>query len=144
MESAIAQAREDALTAGDVPVGAVIVSSRGRVLAKAANRVERDGDPTAHAEVLAIRGAARVCGSPQLLDSILVVTLEPCLMCLGAVAHARLMGVVFGAYDARAGVLASCADLVDLPVGGVSLWYCGGVLAAPCAALLREFFQHRR
>lgn len=143
MERALAAARE-AMRAGDVPVGALVVSPAGDILSCIGNRVEQDGDPTAHAEVLALRLACGRQGSPRLPGDVLVVTLEPCLMCVGAMAHARISGVVFGAYDVRAGALSSQTDHVDLPLGGCSMWHLGGVLADPCAAVLRRFFQKRR
>ena len=91
----------DASQNGDVPVGALIVAPGGRILARAANGVERLHDPTAHAEIRALKKAAIIQGSSQLCNCVLVVTLEPCLMCVGACAHARLAGIVYGAYDSR-------------------------------------------
>lgn len=137
-------AAREAMAGGDVPVGALVVAPAGEILSRCGNRVERDGDATAHAEMLALRAACRRQGSGQLPGNILVVTLEPCLMCAGAAAHARIAGIVFGAYDVRAGALASCADCADLPLGGRNLWHMGGVAAEPCAELLRQFFQKRR
>lgn len=129
---------------GEVPVGALVVSSAGQILAQAGNGVESLNDPTAHAEILALRSAASLVGNCRLTDCILVVTLEPCLMCLGACAHARLSGLVYGAYDYRAGAVSSCADLPDLPIAGRKLWHMGGVLADNCVALLQDFFARRR
>lgn len=129
---------------GDVPVGALVVAANGHILAISANRVERDADPAGHAEILALRGAAKKLGSPRLLDCFLVATLEPCLMCLGAIAHARIRGVVYGAADVRAGAVVSAADLVDLPLAGNVFWHMGGVMAAQSAELLQRFFAKRR
>lgn len=133
-----------ALAAGEVPVGAVVVAPDGTLLSVAANAVERDSDPSAHAELLAIREAARTRKNWRLEGCVLVVTLEPCAMCAAAIAHARLAGVVFGAADEAAGAVVSRAEYLDGPAPGTCVWHMGGVRSEACAALLRRCFQARR
>lgn len=143
MRAALEQA-EAARRAGEVPVGAVVVLGGG-IIAAAGNRREADGDPTAHAEVLAIRAAARACGQRRLHGCTLYVTLEPCPMCAGAIALARPDAVVFGASDPRAGCCGSVYRLTeDAALGLGSTPAHGGVLAAECTALLDAFFAQRR
>ena len=128
----------------DVPVGAVILDEAGTVIARARNRRETDRDPTAHAEIVAIRQAARAIGGWRLTGLTLVVTLEPCTMCAGAVTAARLARLVYGAEDPKAGAVGSLWDVLR----DTRLNHCpeviGGVLAGECAALLRDFFAARR
>jgi len=133
-----------ALDAGDVPVGAVVVDGAGAVLGSGHNTRERDGDPTGHAEVGAIRAAARRIGQWRLDGCTLVVTLEPCTMCAGAVTQARLERLVFGAYDPKAGAVGSLWDVVRdrrLPHRAEVV---GGVRAGESSELLRTFFAQRR
>jgi|SRR5579875_2941630 tRNA(adenine34) deaminase len=143
MRAALAEAAAAAL-AGDVPVGAVVLDAGGAVVARARNRREADGDPTAHAEIVAIRAAARMAGSWRLDGLTLVVTLEPCTMCAGAVTAARLSRLVYGAADPRAGAVGSLWDVVRdqrlAPVPEVI----GGVLADECLKVIRTFFSERR
>ena len=128
----------------DVPVGAVILDAAGTVLARARNRREADQDPTAHAEILAIRQAAAAVGRWRLTDLTLVVTLEPCTMCAGAVTAARLGRLVYGAEDPKAGAAGSLWDVLrDIRLNHRPE-VIGGVLAGECGALLREFFAARR
>ena len=128
----------------DVPVGAVNLDEAGTVIARARNRREVDRDPTAHAEIVAIRQAARAIGGWRLTGLTLVVTLEPCTMCAGAVTAARLTRLVYGAEDPKAGAVGSLWDVLR----DTRLNHCpeviGGVLAGECAALLRDFFAARR
>ena len=142
MRRALEEAR-GALARGDVPVGAAIVR-RGELLAAAANRTVADGDATAHAEVLAIRGASRAHGSWRLDDCTLYVTLEPCAMCAGALVLSRMERVVFGAWDEKAGMSGSVEDLLRHPRLNHRPQVRGGVLEAECGALLSEFFAERR
>jgi tRNA(adenine34) deaminase len=128
---------------GDVPIGAVLLSPSGEVIVAAGNRREVDGDPTAHAEVLALREAARTVGSWRLVDCTLVVTLEPCTMCAGALVLARVARLVFGAYDPKAGAVASLFDVVRDPRLNHRVDVRGGVLEAECGALLTDFFASR-
>jgi tRNA(adenine34) deaminase len=130
--------------AADVPVGAVVLDPDGAVIARAANRREADRDPTAHAELLAIRAAARHRGEWRLTGCTLVVTLEPCTMCAGAVTLARLDRLVYGAEDAKAGAVGSLWDVVRDRRLAHRPEVIGGVLAADCAVLLRDFFGTRR
>jgi tRNA(adenine34) deaminase len=128
----------------DVPVGAVILDSAGTVIARACNRREADGDPTAHAELVALRSAARVVGGWRLTGCTLVVTLEPCTMCAGAVTLARVARLVFGAADPKAGAVGSLWDVVRDRRLNHQPEVIGGVLAAECGTLLRDFFAARR
>jgi tRNA(adenine34) deaminase len=128
----------------DVPVGAVILDAAGTILARARNRRETDRDPTAHAEILAIRQAARAVGRWRLTDLTLVVTLEPCTMCAGAVTAARLGRLVYGAEDPKAGAVGSLWDVLRDTRLNHRPEVIGGVLAAECSAVLREFFTTRR
>ena len=142
MRLALAEARR-AQGHGDVPVGAVVLSPDGTVLAAAGNERELTGDPTAHAEVLALRRAAAVLGAWRLAGCTLVVTLEPCTMCAGALVLARVPTLVFGAYDPKAGAVASLFDVVRDPRLNHRVDVRGGILAAECGALLRDFFLAR-
>lgn len=128
---------------GDVPVGALVVRD-GTVLGEGANRTVRDQDPSAHAEMLAIRAASRALGSWRLTGCTLFVTLEPCAMCAGAIVLARLDRVVFGAWDDKAGMAGSVGDLLRHPRLNHRPEVRGGVLAAECGELLRDFFAARR
>lgn len=128
----------------DIPVGAVILDEAGTVLARARNRREADRDPVAHAEVVAIRQAARALGRWRLTGLTLVVTLEPCTMCAGAVTAARLDRVVYGATDPKAGAAGSLWDVLRDPRLNHRPEVIGGVLAEECGVLLRDFFAARR
>jgi len=143
MTAALAVARE-AGAAGDVPVGAVVVGEDGTVLARCGNRTRRDGDATAHAEVLAIRAAGAILGRALLDGCTLHVTLEPCAMCAGAIVLARLDRVVFGAWDDKAGMAGSVGDLLRHPRLNHRPEVAGGVLADECGQLFRAFFESRR
>lgn len=142
MQLALAEARA-ARDAGEVPVGAVMVRD-GAVLARAGNRTLRDQDPTAHAEALVIRDSAAQLGSWRLDGCSLYVTLEPCAMCAGAIVLARLERVVFGAWDAKAGMAGSVADLLRHPRLNHRPQVLGGVRAEECGVLLTDFFRQRR
>lgn len=143
MLRALCQARL-AAEAGEVPVGAVLAAPDGRLLAETHNAPLRGHDPTAHAEVLALRQAGAALGNYRLGGCVLVVTLEPCAMCAAALVHARLAGVVYGAADRLAGAVSSCAELLDAPFFNHRVWHMGGIRSADCAALLRDFFAPRR
>ncbi len=133
-----------AAAAGDVPVGAVVLDANGTVVGSGHNQREALGDPTAHAEIVAIRAAATATGQWRLSGCTLVVTLEPCSMCAGAAVLARLDRVVFGAYDAKAGAVGSLWDLVRDRRLNHRPEVVAGVLAAECAELLRGWFEGRR
>jgi tRNA(adenine34) deaminase len=133
----------NAAAGGDVPIGAVVAQT-GTVVATAANRTVRDKDPTAHAELLAIREAAGKLGRWRLDDCTVYVTLEPCAMCAGAMVLARLQRVVFGAWDEKAGMAGSIGDLLRHPRLNHRPEVRGGVRADEAALLLREFFVSRR
>jgi tRNA(adenine34) deaminase len=124
----------------DVPIGAVVLDPLGDVVAAAANERELTGDPTAHAEVLALRGAAQRNGEWRLDGHTLVVTLEPCAMCAGALVLARIQRLVFGAYDPKAGAVSSLFDVVRDPRLNHRVDVRGGILEAECGEVLRAFF----
>jgi tRNA(adenine34) deaminase len=142
MRGALAEARR-ALEHDDVPIGAVVVH-QGVIIASAHNERERRGDPTAHAEILALRAAAGELGSWRVLDSVLYVTLEPCAMCAGAIVLARVPRVVFGCADPKAGAAGSVLDVLGEPRLNHRPVVAGGLLADDCAALLTAFFSSRR
>jgi tRNA(adenine34) deaminase len=142
MVSALDEARA-AASGGDVPVGAVIVRD-DEIIARASNRTVRDQDPTAHAELLAIRAAAQALGSWRLGGCTLYVTLEPCAMCAGAIVLARLDRVVFGAWDDKAGMAGSVGDILRHPRLNHRPAVLGGVCEPECGDLLRVFFSERR
>jgi len=143
MRTALSASAEVAGT-GDVPIGAVVFDASGVELARACNERELTGDPTAHAEVLALRRAAAVVGSWRLEGCTLVVTLEPCTMCAGALVLARVSRVVFGAWDPKAGAVGSLWDVVRDRHLNHRPEVVGGVLADECGALLKDFFAGHR
>lgn len=142
MEAALEQARLG-LAAGEVPVGAVLVVD-GRIVARAYNQPIASVDPTAHAEILALREAARAVGNYRLTDASVYVTVEPCLMCVGALVHARVREVVYGAPEPKTGALVSAVRGLDLPGLNHRFDVTGGVLEAECRELIQQFFQNRR
>lgn len=139
MRLALEEAKK-AEEAGEVPVGALVVGPDGKLLSRAHNMCITSSDPSAHAEVEAMRLAGRETGNYRLGGAFLVVTLEPCMMCAGAAVHARLAGVVYGARDSRAGAVESCLDGLDEYFHNHRPWHLGGILEDECAALLKEFF----
>ncbi len=139
---ALAEAEAGA-AAGEVPVGAVVVRA-GHVLAKSTNRVERDLDPTAHAEILALRAACRDVGAKQLPDATLYVTLEPCAMCAQAIAFARIERLVFAAYDPKGGGVEHGARIFQQPTCHHRPEVIGGLMETAASALLKDFFRSRR
>src|ERR1700746_2594277 len=143
MERALTLARA-AAQAGEVPVGAVIVGPDGRVLAEAANRTEAERDPTAHAELLAIRAAAKKVGAPRLVDCDLYVTLEPCPMCAQAISFARLRRLYYGAPDPKGGGVDHGPRLLPQPSCHHRPEIYGGIAEREAGELLRAFFQERR
>lgn len=144
MQPALALAR-DAADAGEVPVGAIIVDPQtGEILARAANAPIRLSDPCAHAEVLAIREAAKAIGNYRLTGLTLYVTLEPCTMCAGAISNARIGRVVYGANDVKGGAVDSGVKFFSAPTCHHRPDVTGGILAEACAAQLKDFFKSRR
>lgn len=143
MREALAEATA-AATHGDVPVGAVVVDAGGLVIGRGHNRREQDLDPLAHAEVVALRAAAQARGSWRLDDCTLVVTLEPCAMCAGAVTQSRVSRLVFGAHDEKAGAAGSLWDVVRDPRVPSRVEVISGVLRSECVAVLTEFFRGHR
>ena len=133
----------DAESAGEVPVGAVLVRA-GEIIAEGFNRPIASNDPTAHAEIVALRTGGSALGSYRLTDTTLYVTLEPCAMCAAAIVHARVRRLVFGAWDPRAGAAGSIVDIFALPELNHRVDVFGGVLADECTRRLKEFFAQRR
>ena len=144
MRAALAEAAGSGSPRCEVPVGAVILDPAGALIARAHNQRESDADPTAHAEIVAIRAAARALGSWRLDGYTLVVTLEPCTMCAGAVVAARIARVVYGAADPKAGAAGSLWDVLRDRRLNHRAEVVGGILAEECGTLLREFFAERR
>jgi tRNA(adenine34) deaminase len=142
MQAALDQARL-AGEAGEVPIGAVVVRN-GEIIARGQNRVLRDVDPTAHAEIVALRAAAAVVANYRLLGCSLYVTLEPCAMCAGAMIHARLDRLVFAAADPKAGAAGSVLSVLNHPQLNHQMIVEQGILAEESAELLRSFFRERR
>ena len=136
---------EEAARCGEVPVGAVVVDLANNVLlGQGRNRVIEDCDPSAHAEVVALRAAGAARGNYRLPGATLYVTVEPCTMCAGALVHARIERLVFGAPEPRAGAVVSRGRVLENPAHNHQVAVEGGVMATPCAALMRAFFQERR
>ena len=142
MQQALREAAE-AGAADEIPVGAVVTLG-DEILGTGQNRSIRDSDPSAHAEVIALRAAGQARGNHRLNGATLYVTLEPCAMCIGAIVQARVSRVVFGAYDAKAGAAGSAMDLTDSPALNHRFEVQGGVLADECGTLLTDFFEQRR
>jgi tRNA(adenine34) deaminase len=142
MREALAEARV-AAEAGEVPIGAIAVV-HGEIVARGQNRVLRNCDPTAHAEIVAMRGAAAAVHNYRLLECGLYVTLEPCAMCAGAIIHARVDRLVYGAADPKAGAAGSVLEVLNHPQLNHKMPVTSGVLAGDCGDLLREFFRERR
>lgn len=143
MLEAMAEARA-AEAAGEVPVGAVIVSATGEVIARGDNRVLRNSDPTAHAEIIALRSAGAALGNYRLLGCTLYSTLEPCSMCAGAILHARVARLVFAAADPKAGACGSVLAVMNHPALNHRVEMVGGVLADECGKMLTDFFRAKR
>ena len=135
---------ERAEVSGDVPVGAIVLDSDGKVIGRGHNLRERDNDPTAHAEIVAMREAAIALDNWRLDGCTLVVTLEPCGMCAGAIAQARIPRLVFGAWDEKAGAVGSVWDLLRDPRAPFTVEVISGLLEDECAAMMREFFERMR
>jgi tRNA(adenine34) deaminase len=143
MRLAIAEANA-AQAAGEVPVGAIIVSSTGEVIARGNNQVLRNSDPTAHAEIVALRSAGLALINYRLLDCTLYCTLEPCAMCAGAILHARISRLVYAAADPKAGACGSVLSVINHPALNHHVELAAGVLADECSVLLTSFFRARR
>jgi tRNA(adenine34) deaminase len=142
MEEALREARR-ALALGEVPVGAIVVHD-GRIVGRGCNRPLSANDPTAHAEVLALREAGQTIGNYRLLDCDLYVTVEPCAMCAGAITHARIRRLIYGAEDAKAGAVHSMLQVLNHPKLNHTVEVSSGVLAARCMDLLQTFFREKR
>jgi tRNA(adenine34) deaminase len=142
MQQALAEARESA-AAGEVPIGAVLVHE-GKILARAGNRTIRDCDPTAHAEIVALREAAKIIGNYRLADTTLYVTIEPCSMCAGAMIQARVPRLVYGAAEPRGGAVQSSFEVLSHPDLNHRVQVTSGVLACDCSEVIQCFFAIRR
>jgi tRNA(adenine34) deaminase len=142
MQQALAEARESAAS-GEVPIGALLVRD-GRILARAGNRTIRDCDPTAHAEIVALREAARIVGNYRLANTTLYVTIEPCSMCAGAMIQARVPRLVYGAAEPRGGAVQSCFEVLSHPDLNHRVQVTSGILASDCSDVIQSFFAARR
>src|ERR1700681_2445284 len=142
MQQALAEARESAASR-EVPIGAVLVHE-GKILARAGNRTIRDCDPTAHAEIVVLREAARRIGNYRLADATLYVTIEPCSMCAGAMLQARVPRLVYGAAEPRGGAVQSCFEILSHPDLNHRVQVTSGVLASECSDVIQSFFAVRR
>jgi tRNA(adenine34) deaminase len=142
MRDAIAIA-SSATSTGDVPVGAIVINKDGIVIGKGSNEREANNDPTAHAEIVAIRNAAGRLQNSRLDGCTLIVTLEPCAMCAGAIAQSRISRVIFGAWDEKAGAVGSVWDVLRDPRSIFKVEVTAGVLEKECAALLKDFFSDK-
>lgn len=143
MREAITLAKS-ALATEDVPVGALVINQHGDIVGRGNNLRELDNDPTAHAEIIALRQAAQAHNNWRLDDHTLVVTLEPCAMCAGAIAQSRIKSVIFGAWDSKAGAAGSVWDILRDPRTPHQVEVISGVLEEDCAQLLQEFFKGKR
>ena len=143
MQEAISLAQE-VKSSGDVPVGALIVNGAGEVISSGKNEREQDNDPTAHAEIVAIRNASEKIGSWRLDDLTLIVTLEPCVMCAGAILQSRIKRLVFGAFDQKAGAVGSSLDVIRDARALSKVEVVSGVIEKECAKLLTDFFTTKR
>ena len=142
MSQALELARE-AFAVGEVPVGALVVKDN-KVIGRGYNQSIKNSDPTAHAEVIALRDAANTLKNYRLSGCELYVTIEPCAMCVGAMVHARIQRVIFGAIEPRAGALVSQLKMMDMPHFNHNFDWQGGILESKCGALMKEFFRGRR
>ena len=143
MDEAIAIAKK-APSTGDVPVGAIIINADGVIIGRGSNEREANSDPTAHAEIVAIRSAASRLQNSRLDGSTLIVTLEPCAMCAGAIAQARISNLIFGAWDQKAGAVGSVWDVIRDPRALYKMNVTAGIREAECAKLLTDFFAKSR
>jgi tRNA(adenine34) deaminase len=143
MDKAI-EIAEKALATGDVPVGAMVLNSDGELIGSGANEREVNNDPTAHAEIVAIRNASNFLENSRLDGCTLIVTLEPCAMCAGAIAQARISNLIFGAWDEKAGAVGSVWDVIRDPRTLYKINVTAGIREAECAKLLTDFFEGQR
>jgi tRNA(adenine34) deaminase len=142
MRAALGEARA-AAERGEVPIGAVLVHD-GKIIARAYNRTLTDNDPTAHAEIVAIRAAAQTIGNHRLNGTSLYVTVEPCAMCAGAMIQARVARLIYGCAEQKGGAVRTCFQILDHPAVNHRVEVISGILAQECAAVMQEFFAQRR
>ena len=128
----------------EVPVGAIIVNKKGNIISRAHNLTIQSYNPCAHAELIAIEKAAKKLSTSKLNDCIMIVTLEPCLMCASAIAISAIKGIVFGALDTKAGAIISTNEFINLPINSKHIWYMGGIAANTCKKILEDFFKKLR
>ena len=138
------QLADQAQLHNDVPVGALVVNQNGEIIGRGKNEREKSNDPLAHAELMAIKNAAKNLNSYRFDDLTLVVTLEPCAMCAGAIAQSRFSRLIFGAFDEKAGAVGSVWDLIRDPRALTKIEVVGGVLKDECAGILKDFFANKR
>ena len=143
MDQAIEIARQ-AIATGDVPVGAIVVNKDGEIIGEGSNEREANNDPTAHAEIVAIRSAASRIQNSRLDGCTLIVTLEPCAMCAGAIAQSRISNLIFGAWDEKAGAVGSVWDVIRDPRALYKINVTAGIRESDCAKLLSDFFEAQR
>ena len=143
MQAALSLARV-AADNGDVPVGAIVVNEAGEILGTGQNLREQSNDPTSHAEIVAIRQTAEKIGSWRLDDLTIIVTLEPCAMCAGAIAQSRIKRLVFGAWDEKAGAVGSVMDVIRDPRALTKIEVITGIMEEECSEVLRDFFNTKR
>jgi tRNA(adenine34) deaminase len=143
MDQAIEIARQ-AIATGDVPVGAIVVNKNGEIIGQGSNEREANSDPTAHAEIVAIRSAASRIQNSRLDGCTLIVTLEPCAMCAGAIAQSRISNLIFGAWDEKAGAVGSVWDVIRDPRALYKINVTAGICEIECAKLLTDFFEGQR
>ena len=143
MDQAIEIARQ-AIATGDVPVGAIVVNKDGEIIGEGSNEREANNDPTAHAEIVAIRSAASRIQNSRLDGCTLIVTLEPCAMCAGAIAQSRISNLIFGAWDEKAGAVGSVWDVIRDPRALYKINVTAGIRENECAKLLSDFFEAQR
>jgi tRNA(adenine34) deaminase len=143
MDQAIEIARQGIAT-GDVPVGAIVINKNGEIIGQGSNEREANNDPTAHAEIVAIRRAASAIQNSRLDGCTLVVTLEPCAMCAGAIAQSRISNLIFGAWDEKAGAVGSVWDVIRDPRALHKVNVTAGIRESECAKLLTDFFEDQR
>lgn len=133
-----------AASCGETPIGAALFTAHGELIAKAFNQPISENDPTGHAEVICLRKAAQKIGNYRLNDTIMAITLEPCLMCTGALIHARVAGIVIGVRDPKAGAFVSNLDGADLSFTNHKLWFVDGIMKDECKGVLTRFFLEKR
>lgn len=143
MDEALYEACQSAKK-GEVPIGAIVVHKKGKIMARSHNNSITNADPTAHAEILALRAAGKILQNYRLHECLLIVTLEPCLMCTGAIIHSRIEGIVYGATEQKTGAIISCIHGLELSFHNHKPWHLGGIKGKQCSEILKHFFYQLR